>query len=217
MFNSYIILNFALMITVTDITNNIKQAIKDRELTLEKVAERMNVSSSALSHLLKEGANPSLGKIIEIAEILNVPLADFCKLNGNGTRHPSNAGGADSASSPAVSVSPADASDINSLLKSAIHAKGMSIGSVAAKMRNERGGYTGVSQQSLSTMLRGRIAFDRVEEICGILGISLIELLSGAGAPNGTPGKNTHSVDMACPHCGEPFRVECETTLKVMQ
>lgn len=187
MFYSCIIRTFALMMTISDIANNIKRIIKDRELTLEKVAEQMNVSSSAMSHLLKDGANPSVGKLIELAEILDVPVSDFFQRNdngaGKGANHTSGTFLTDAPNVQTLEPPVLESSSINSLLKAAIQARGMTIGSVAAKMRNERGGYTGVSQQSLSTMLRGRIAFERVEEICGILGMSVAELLANGCSP----------------------------------
>lgn len=86
--------------------------------------------------------------------------------------------------------------DINSLLKNAIKGNGFTISQVAAKMRNERNGGIGISQPSLSDMLKGNIPFSRVEEICNIIGMDMSLLI----------GSSDTASEASCPHCGKPIK-----------
>lgn len=80
-------------------------------------------------------------------------------------------------------------------------ARGITLSEVATRMRNERTKGIGVSQPSLSGMLNGNIPFSKVEEIAGIIGVSMAELVS-----NGNEAKR----EARCPHCGKPISVSVE-------
>lgn len=92
--------------------------------------------------------------------------------------------------------------DISELLKAAIKNKGMSLAQVAAQMRNERENSTGISQPGLSNMLKASITFERVEEICKIIGVPLAELIAAGTAPNRCCSQSS------CPVCGATLAVQ---------
>lgn len=71
---------------------NLKSRIKESGWTIVALAKAMNTSQPNLSHLLKDGANPSLKKLQEIADIIGIPLsvlvadeADVPVVTGDGT------------------------------------------------------------------------------------------------------------------------------------
>lgn len=86
---------------------------------------------------------------------------------------------------------------INDKIKAAIKRQGFTISSVASKMRNDRSGEIGISQPSMSDMLKGNIPFSRVEEIASIIGLSIIDIIQ--------EDESTHAV---CPHCGKPITIK---------
>lgn len=54
---------------------DIKKRIKDKGFTISKVAELMNISQPALSKMLD--GNPTINKLQEIANIINIPLSEL--------------------------------------------------------------------------------------------------------------------------------------------
>ncbi len=86
---------------------------------------------------------------------------------------------------------------INDKLKLAIKRQGFTLSSVASKMRNDRSGEIGISQPSMSEMLKGDIPFSRVEEIANIIGLSIMDII--------LEGESIHFV---CPNCGKPITIE---------
>lgn len=87
--------------------------------------------------------------------------------------------------------------NISERLKEAIKAHGYTLAQVASQMKNERAGAIGISQPSLSDMLKGNIPFSRVEEICRIINASLSELVADESNASAT-----------CPHCGKPITIK---------
>lgn len=86
---------------------------------------------------------------------------------------------------------------INEKLRSSIKRQGFTISSVAAKMRNERSGEIGISQPSLSDMLKGNIPYNRVEEIASIIGLNIVDIIQGDDV-----------IHKSCPHCGKPITIK---------
>lgn len=58
---------------------DIKRKIRERGFTLEEVGNKMQkkMSQQSMSALLKDGANPSINKLREIAIIIGVPLSEL--------------------------------------------------------------------------------------------------------------------------------------------
>lgn len=50
---------------------------------MDRLAKEMNTTQSALSHLLKEGANPSINKLREIADIIGMSLSELVADDGS--------------------------------------------------------------------------------------------------------------------------------------
>lgn len=86
---------------------------------------------------------------------------------------------------------------INDRLKIAIKQKGYTLSAIAEKMQNERNGTIGISQPSLSEMLKGNIPFSRVEEIASIIGLSIPELMQ----------IENNTLVITCPNCGTTYRL----------
>lgn len=86
-------------------------------------------------------------------------------------------------------------------IQKVIKAHGFTIASVAAKLKNSRGGY-GISQGALSSTLNGNPSIEKLQEIASVIGVSLSELV--ADEPE---GKETFIV---CPHCGEKIKISVE-------
>lgn len=55
----------------------IKKIRMEKQLTIKGVAERANVSSSLLSQIENNKANPSINSLMAIAKALNVPIGSF--------------------------------------------------------------------------------------------------------------------------------------------
>lgn len=90
---------------------------------------------------------------------------------------------------------------INDKLKAAIKRQGFTISSVASQMRNDRSGEIGISQPSMSDMLKGNIPFNRVEEIASIIGLTVPEIIQEEA---------TCSQSLVCPHCGKKITMRLE-------
>lgn len=56
---------------------DIKARIKESGWTLVDLASAMDTTQSCLSHLLKDGANPSIKKLQQIASIIGVSLSEL--------------------------------------------------------------------------------------------------------------------------------------------
>lgn len=58
---------------------DIKRKIKERGFTLEEVGSRMEkkMSQQSMSALLKDGGNPTLNKLKEIASIIGISLSEL--------------------------------------------------------------------------------------------------------------------------------------------
>lgn len=58
---------------------DIKRKIRERGFTLEEVGSRMQkkMSQQSMSALLKDGANPSINKLREIAAIIGISLSEL--------------------------------------------------------------------------------------------------------------------------------------------
>lgn len=82
-----------------------------------------------------------------------------------------------------------------------IKRQGFTIASVAAKMKNEREGKTGMTQGSLSSMLNNNPTITRLQEIADIIGVSLSELVSD---------ESEKQTFITCPHCGERIKLSVE-------
>ena len=83
-------------------------------------------------------------------------------------------------------------------IKKVIKAHGFTIASVAAKLKNSRGGI-GISQGALSSTLNGNPSIDKLQEIADIIGVSLSELVADEASE-----KETYII---CPHCGEKIKI----------
>ncbi|MCP4401525.1 MAG: cupin domain-containing protein [bacterium] len=55
----------------------IKKMRLEKQLTIKEVAERANVTSSLLSQIENNKANPSINSLMAIAKALNVPIGSF--------------------------------------------------------------------------------------------------------------------------------------------
>lgn len=86
-------------------------------------------------------------------------------------------------------------------IQKVIKAHGFTIASVAAKLKNNRGG-VGISQGALSSTLSGNPSIDKLKEIADIIGVSLSELVADEASE-----KETYIV---CPHCGEKIKISVE-------
>lgn len=83
-------------------------------------------------------------------------------------------------------------------IKKVIKAHGFTIASVAAKLKNSRGGI-GISQGALSSTLNGNPSIDKLQEIADIIGVSLSELVADEASEMETY--------IICPHCGEKIKI----------
>jgi len=55
----------------------IKKTRMEKQLTIKEVAERANVTSSLLSQIENNKANPSINSLMAVAKALNVPIGSF--------------------------------------------------------------------------------------------------------------------------------------------
>ena len=83
-------------------------------------------------------------------------------------------------------------------IQKVIKAHGFTIASVAAKLKNSRGGI-GISQGALSSTLNGNPSIDKLQEIADSIGVSLSELVADEASE-----KETYII---CPHCGEKIKI----------
>lgn len=61
----------------TDYTAIIKKKLKQRKITLSELAEKLNTSQSALTQSLGENSNPSLKRLVSIADALGISLLEL--------------------------------------------------------------------------------------------------------------------------------------------
>ena len=83
-------------------------------------------------------------------------------------------------------------------IQKVIKGHGFTIASVAAKLKNSRGGI-GISQGALSSTLNRNPSIDKLQEIADIIGVSLSELVADEASE-----KETYII---CPHCGEKIKI----------
>lgn len=89
--------------------------------------------------------------------------------------------------------------DIGKRILEVARERKISLRDIASQMQNERKHCIGITQPSLSTMLKGSIPFWRVNEIANIIGITMVELVAVDGLPvEGVPV-------IVCPSCGTPI------------
>lgn len=91
-------------------------------------------------------------------------------------------------------------------IKEQIQKKGFTISQVASLMTNKKG-EKGISQSSLSQIINGNPTIDKLQEIAGIIGTSLPELVSD---------NNSVVRGVKCPNCGQEFEIEFKKIIKDM-
>ena len=82
-------------------------------------------------------------------------------------------------------------------IKKVIKAKGWTMESLAAEMKNKNG-EKGISQSSVSQLINGNPTLDKLVEIASIIGVSVSELLADE-----EPSQRTDGTFIVCPHCGK--------------
>ena len=60
---------------------NVKIERIKQELTQEKLAEKMNVSQNYIANIERGKENMSLGKVLELAKVLDVEIEELLKFN----------------------------------------------------------------------------------------------------------------------------------------
>lgn len=90
-------------------------------------------------------------------------------------------------------------------IKKVIKAKGWTMESLAAEMKNKNG-EKGISQSSVSQLINGNPTLDKLVEIASIIGISVSELLADEE-------QSAKDNGVVCPHCGKfiPLEVKVAT------
>ena len=87
----------------------------------------------------------------------------------------------------------------NMNIKKIIRAKGFTLSEVASNMKKPNG-EIGLPQSALSQLIiNGNPTFDKLQEIAGIIGVSVSELVRDEDDQTNT---------IICPHCGKPIRFE---------
>lgn len=84
-------------------------------------------------------------------------------------------------------------------IKKVIQMRGWTLAKLACEMTG-KDGVKGISQPSVSSIINGNPTIDKLQEIAGIIGVPLSELVADE--------KNEHSATIICPCCGEPIKVE---------
>lgn len=108
--------------------------------------------------------------------------------------------------------------DLKSKIKNAIKRQGFTLEQVAAQMKRPDGS-TGLAQSALSQMLaNGNPSYNKLEEIAGIIGLSVSELLEDVYKTE-DPNKGWYAADeprsiesrrMKCPHCHKDLIITIE-------
>lgn len=84
--------------------------------------------------------------------------------------------------------------ELKTKIKNAIKRQGFTLEQVAAKMKKPDGS-EGLAQSALSQMLaNGNPSYNKLEEIAGIIGLNVSDLLRDAESEQTT---------IICPHCGK--------------
>jgi transcriptional regulator with XRE-family HTH domain len=84
-------------------------------------------------------------------------------------------------------------------IKKVIKDSGWTLERLAAEMTNKNG-QKGISQPSVSQIVNGNPTLDKLQEIAGIIGISVSELVMDKN--------NEDSNTITCPHCGKKIKIE---------
>ena len=87
-------------------------------------------------------------------------------------------------------------------IKKVIKEKGWTLEKLALEMRNKNG-ERGVSQASVSQLINGNPTIDKLQEIAGIIGISVSELVADEKG-------NDMGAVITCPHCGNSIKLNIE-------
>ena len=112
--------------------------------------------------------------------------------------------------------------DLKSKIKNAIKRQGFTLEQVAAQMKRPDGS-TGLAQSALSQMLaNGNPSYNKLEEIAGIIGLSVSELLedqykdsydtedSNKGWYAADEPRSIESRRIKCPHCHKDLIITIE-------
>lgn len=112
--------------------------------------------------------------------------------------------------------------DLKSKIKNAIKMQGLTLEQVAAQMKRPDGS-TGLAQSALSQMLaNGNPSYNKLEEIAGIIGLSVSELLkdeykdrhetedSNKGCYVAEGQRLKESRRVKCPHCHKDLIITIE-------
>lgn len=83
-------------------------------------------------------------------------------------------------------------------VKKVIKEHGWTLERLAAEMKGKNG-TKGVSQPSVSSIINGNPTFDKLQEIAGIIGVSVSELVADGS-------EQTNAI--SCPYCGKPIKLE---------
>lgn len=84
-------------------------------------------------------------------------------------------------------------------IKKVIKDSGWTLERLAAEMTNKNG-QKGISQPSVSQIVNGNPTLDKLQEIAGIIGVPVSELV-----------RDEDKVDdntITCPHCGKKIKIE---------
>lgn len=83
-------------------------------------------------------------------------------------------------------------------IKKVLKERGWTMEKLASEMKNKNG-EKGVSQASVSQLINGNPTFDKLQEIAGILGITVSELVADNDFTSNT---------ITCPKCGAKFELK---------
>lgn len=85
-------------------------------------------------------------------------------------------------------------------LKRAIKATGWTLDAVAKQMQGRDG--VGISLSAMSQIIGGNPSLSKLEEVAGIIGVPLWQLIREAADDGTAP-----AVPGVCPHCGHPLEI----------
>lgn len=83
-------------------------------------------------------------------------------------------------------------------IKKVIKDSGWTLERLAAEMTNKNG-QKGISQPSVSQIVNGNPTLDKLQEIAGIIGVPVSELVKDENQEDNT---------IKCPHCGMKIKIE---------
>lgn len=83
-------------------------------------------------------------------------------------------------------------------IKKVIKDSGWTLERLAAEMTNKNG-LKGISQPSVSQIVNGNPTLDKLQEIAGIIGVPVSELVKDENQEDNT---------IKCPHCGMKIKIE---------